>query len=117
MTTTKYTFGEYSVCLGLDHENPLGEIEDLHICHLGMKFLSLRLLPEFSVYDFDMAIKPTQTGDAVTVRCSGIVVSSEPEGNGFRTVIHFSGLGESEASHLETVTKDNNMRCDYCANC
>jgi len=117
MTTTKYTFGEYSVCLGLDHEDPLGALEDLHICHLGMRFLSRRLLPEFSVYEFDMAIKPTQGGEAVPVRCSGIIVSSEPEGDSFRTVIHFSGLGESEASHLAAVTKANKMRCDYCANC
>jgi len=117
MTTTQYTFGEYSVCLGLDHENPLGDLEDLHICHLGMKFISPRALPEFSVYEFDMAIKPVQSGEAVSVRCSGIVVSCEPEGTGFRSVIHFSGLGKDEASHLETVTKDNRMRCDYCANC
>jgi hypothetical protein len=117
MTMTKYTFGEYSVSLGLDEEAPLGQLEDLHICHLGMKFIAPRQLPEFSIYEFDMAIKPTMGGEPVTVKCCGIVVSSEPEGNGFRTVIHFSGLAEDAASCLETVTKTNKMRCDYCENC
>jgi len=113
---TQYTFGDYSVSLGLDEKDPLGELEDLHICHLGMKFLSSRALPEFGMYEFDMAIKPTRGGDPITVRCCGIVVSSEPEDNGFRTVIHFSNLGEEDATCLEAVTKANNMRCDYCAN-
>ncbi len=114
---TKYNFGEYSVSLGLDEKTPLGNIDDLHICHLGMKFISARQIPEFSVYEFDMAIKPVVGGEPVTVRCCGIVVSSEPEGEGFRTVIHFSGLAEHDASCLEMVTKANKMRCDYCANC
>lgn len=115
---TKYTFGDYSVSLGLDEENPLGEISDLHICHLGMKFLCARRLPEFSIYEFEMSMKPVAaSGESITVKCCGIVVSSEPEGDGYRTVIHFSGLEQDDASHLETLTKTNNMRCEYCANC
>lgn len=115
---TNYTFGDYSVSFGTDEETPLGELNDLHICHLGMKFLSAHPLPEFSIYDFDMAVKPANgSGEAVSVRCCGIVVSCEPEDDGFRVVIHFSGLGDSEASHLASVTKANHMRCDYCANC
>jgi len=117
MTTTQYTFGDYSVCLGLDEETPLGELNDLHICHLGMRFISSRALPEFSMYDFDMAIKSTQGGESISVRCCGIVVSSAPEEDGFRTVIHFSDLADEDASHLAVVTKANKMRCDYCANC
>ena len=53
---------------------------------------------------------------AATV-CCGVVVSSAPEGAGFRTVIHFADLGKDDASCLEALTKTNKMRCDYCANC
>jgi len=50
MTTTDYTFGDYNVSLALEADTPLGKLEDLHICHLGMKFISARQLPEFSIY-------------------------------------------------------------------
>lgn len=118
MTTTKYSFGDYSVSLALDEDSPLGRLDDLHICHLGMKFISGRPLPEFSLYEFEIAIKPLKGGEAAAkVKCCGVVVSSAPEGAGFRTVIHFADLGKDDASCLEALTKTNKMRCDYCANC
>ncbi|HAL91571.1 MAG TPA: hypothetical protein DCM68_00910 [Verrucomicrobia bacterium] len=118
MTTTKYTFGDYSVSLALDEAAPLGKLDDLHICHLGMKFISSRPLPEFGLYEFDIAIKPMASEEKpVTVKCCGVVVRCEPEGEGFRTVIHFADLAKSDANCLEALTKANHMRCDYCANC
>ncbi|NLG34869.1 MAG: hypothetical protein GX548_05900 [Lentisphaerae bacterium] len=118
MTTTNYSFGAYSVSLALDAETPLGQLEDLHICHLGMKFISSQEIPLFSIYEFDMTIRPLEAGgDALRMKCCGVVVSCEPEGSGYRTVIHFADLGKSDASCLEAVTKANHMRCDYCANC
>ena len=113
-----YTFGDYSVTLALDDETPLGRLDDLHICHLGMKFIAAREIPVFSMYEFDMAIRPLDAGgESMRVKCCGVVVSCEPEDDGFRTVIHFADLGKSDASCLEAITKTNNMRCDYCANC
>ena len=117
MTTSKYSFGDFSVSLALDADTPLGNLEDLHICHLGMKFISARQVPEFSIYEFEIGVRPVDGGDPVKVKCCGIVVSSAPEGEGFRTVIHFSGLAQADATCLETLTKANKMRCDYCANC
>ena len=117
MTTTQYTFGDYNVSLALDADAPLGKLDDLHICHLGMKFISARQLPEFSIYEFEIALKPEGGSEASKVKCCGIVVKSEPEGSGFRTVIHFAGMAQSDASCLETLTKTQKMRCDYCANC
>ena len=117
MTTTEHTFGDYNVSLALEEDTPLGKLEDLHICHLGMKFISGRQLPEFGVYEFEMALKPVNGGEPEKVKCSGVVVKCEPEGAGFRTVIHFAGMDKTDASCLESVTKANNMRCDYCANC
>lgn len=117
MTTTQYTFGDYNVSLALDEDAPLGKLNDLHICHLGMKFISARPLPEFSIYEFAVALTPLDGDEAANVKCCGIVVKSEPEGDGFRTVIHFAGMAESDASCLEALTKAQNMRCDYCANC
>lgn len=118
MTTTEYTFGDYNVCLALEEEAPLGKLEDLHICHLGMKFISDRQISEFNVYEFEIAMKPAgASGDPVKVKCCGIVVSSEPEGNRYRTIIHFSELAPSDADCLETLTKAKKMRCDYCHNC
>jgi hypothetical protein len=117
MTTTDYTFGDYNVSLALEADTPLGKLEDLHICHLGMKFISARQLPEFSIYEFEMALKPLGGAESAKVKCCGIVVKSEPEGHGFRTVIHFTGMAEADASCLETLTKAQKMRCDYCANC
>lgn len=117
MTTTTYSFGDYSVFFALDAESPLGPLEDLHICHLGMKFISRRSIPLFSVYEFNMAIRsvPGDTPD-VQVKCSGVVVGCEPENGGYRTVIHFSDLTKSDCSCLKDITKANKMRCDYCAN-
>ena len=117
MTTTQYTFGDYNVSLALDENKPLGKLNDLHICHLGMKFVSARPIPEFSVYDFEMSLKPVGPGDPVRVKCCGIVVSSQPEDAGYRTIIHFSGLCKNDAECLEVLTKANKMRCEYCANC
>lgn len=118
MTTTNYTFGDYSVSLALDEEAPLGPLEDLHICHLGMKFISSREIPLFSIYEFEMTMQPTASPEKpLRVKCCGVVVSCEAENGGYRTVIHFSDLGKSDASCLEAVTKANKMRCDYCANC
>lgn len=117
MTTTQYTFGDYSVSLALDQDSPLGKLDDLHICHLGMKFISARQLPEFSVYEFEIALNPAGGNSVSKVKCCGIVVKSEPEGGGFRTVIHFSDMAKSDATCLETLTKTQKMRCDYCANC
>jgi hypothetical protein len=117
MTTTEYTFGDYNVSLAVEDNAPLGKLEDLHICHLGMKFTSPRQLPEFSVYEFEMSLKPTGGAEASKVKCCGVVVRSEPEGNGFRTIIHFAGVDESTVGCLESVTKAQKMRCDYCANC
>jgi hypothetical protein len=117
MTTTEYTFGDYNVSLALEKDAPLGQLEDLHICHLGMKFISAHRLPEFGMYEFEMALKPMGGPEPAKVKCCGIVVKSEPEGNGFRTVIHFADLAECDARSLEAVTKAQNMRCDYCANC
>ena len=117
MTTSKYSFGDYSVSLALDSDAPLGALEDLHICHLGMKFISARPIPEFSVYEFEIGVRPLSGGQPVRVKCCGVVVSSQPEGGGYRTIIHFSGLDGSDADCLETLTKANKMRCDYCANC
>lgn len=116
MTKTQYTFGEYSVCLGIHEDSPFGELDDLHICHLGMKFLSSRPLPEFSVYQFDMTIRPLDGTDFIELNCCGIVVSTEQEGDLFRTVIHFSDLDEASSSHLENITRTHNMRCECCAN-
>ncbi len=117
MTTTEYTFGDYSVSLALEQDVPLGRLDDLHICHLGMKFISARQIPEFNMYEFEMALTPHGAGDRVRVKCCGIVVSSTPENSGYRTVILFSGLGKDDANCLEILTKANKMRCDYCANC
>ena len=118
MTTTKYTFGDYSVSLALEENSPLGRLDDLHICHLGMKFISARPLPEFGLYEFDIAIVPAKgAGKSAQVKCCGVVVKSEPEDGGFRTVIHFADLAKADASCLEQLTKANKMRCDYCANC
>ena len=117
MTTSQYSFGEYSVSLALDQESPLGKLDDLHICHLGMKFISARPLPEFSLYEFEIAITPNAGTTPAKVKCCGVVVSSQPEEAGFRTVIHFAGLCKDDASRLEALTKANKMRCDYCANC
>ena len=118
MTTTKYSFGEYSVSLALDEDSPLGPLDDLHICHLGMKFISARPMPEFGLYEFYIAIRPlSDGGEPARVKCCGVVVSSQPEGVGFRTVIHFADLDKPSKSHLEALTKANKMRCDYCANC
>lgn len=118
MTTTNYTFGDYSVSFALDADAPLGPLKDLHICHLGMKFIGRREIPVFSMYEFDMAMNPVEPGgEALRLKCCGVVVSCEPESGGFRTVIHFADLGKSDASCLEALTKRNNMRCDYCANC
>ena len=118
MTTTQYSFGDYSVSLALDEDSPLGKLDDLHICHLGMKFISARPLPEFGLYEFEIAIKPVDCSAAASkVKCCGVVVSSAPEGDGYRTVIHFADLCKNDASCLEALTKANKMRCDYCANC
>lgn len=117
MTTTKYSFGDYSVSLALDADGPLGELEDLHICHLGMKFISARQIPEFGVYEFELGVRPAGAAEPVQVKCCGIVVSCQPEGAGYRTVIHFSDLAKCDAARLEELTKSNRMRCDYCANC
>ena len=117
MTTTEYTFGDYNVSLALEEDAPLGKLDDLHICHLGMKFISARQIPEFNVYEFEMSLKAVGGGEPAKVKCCGVVVSSTPEGNGFRTVIHFAGMAEADASCLEAVTKAQKMRCDYCANC
>lgn len=117
MTTTKYSFGNYNVSLALDADAPLGELEDLHICHLGMKFTSARQVPEFSIYEFEIGLRPAAAAARVQVKCCGIVVSCEPVEKGFHTVIHFSGLAKEDAHCLETLTKVNKMRCDYCANC
>ena len=118
MTTTKYSFGEYSVSLALDEDSPLGPLDDLHICHLGMKFISARPMPEFGLYEFDIAIRPlSDGGEPARVKCCGVVVSSQPEGAGFRTVIHFADLPKAHASCLETLTKVQKMRCEYCENC
>ncbi len=118
MTTSVYSFGEYSVSFAVEEENPLGKLDDLHICHLGMRFISARKLPEFSAFEFEMSLKPAgENSEPEQVQCCGMVVSSEPEGDGFRTVIHFVNLDESDSSCLEAVTKAQNMRCDYCGNC
>ena len=117
MTTTDYAFGDYNVSLALEEDAPLGRLDDLHICHLGMKFISARPIPEFNVYDFDMAIKPSAGGDPVSVKCCGVVVKCEPEGEGFRTVIHFADLPPSDDTRLEALTKVQRMRCEYCENC
>ena len=117
MTTTTYSFGDYNVSLALDENEPLGKLDDLHICHLGMKFISARRIPEFSVYEFEMSLKPVGPGDPIQVKCCGIVVSSQPEGAGYRTIIHFSGLCKDDVHCLDALTKANKMRCDYCANC
>ena len=117
MTTTEYTFGDFNVSFATDDDAPLGKLDDLHICHLGMKFRSPRQLPEFAVYEFEMALKPVGGTDPAKVKCCGVVVKSEPEGKAFRTVIHFLDLAESEAGCLESVTKSQKMRCDYCVNC
>jgi hypothetical protein len=118
MTTTTYAFGDYHVSLNEEDNSPLGQLEDLHICHLGMRFISAREIPPFSIYEFNMSIRPLEPGQKpLNVKCCGVVVSCEPEGNGYRTVIHFSDLGQSDANCLETITRANKMRCDYCANC
>ena len=59
----------------------------------------------------------TAGGKPAKVKCCGVVVKSEPEGHGYRTVIHFVEMTESDCNCLEAVTKANKMRCDYCANC
>ena len=117
MTTTEYAFGDYNVSLALEEDAPLGRLDDLHICHLGMKFVSARQIPEFNIYEFDMAIKPSAGGEPMTVKCCGVVVKCEPERDGYRTVIHFADLPESDATRLETLTKSQKMRCEYCENC
>ncbi len=117
MTTTTYSFGDYSVSLALDAETPLGPLEDLHICHLGMKFISRREIPLFAIYEFEMAIRPAASREPpVQVNCCGVVVGCEAENGGYRIVIHFADLAKSDASCLEAITKANKMRCDYCAN-
>ncbi|HQF21529.1 MAG TPA: hypothetical protein PLT37_09840 [Kiritimatiellia bacterium] len=117
MTTTTYTFGDYTVTLTLDQESPLGNLRDLHICHLGMRFLAPQPLPEFQQYEFDIAVKQPDGQAPSTVKCCGIVVSSQPEDNAFRTVIHFADLCGQDRSSLHTLTRDNRMRCEDCGNC
>jgi hypothetical protein len=117
MTTTNYSFGDYAVSFAVDADDPLGELEDLHICHLGMRFISRREIPVFGIYEFSMTLKPRECGDdEARLNCCGVVVSSEPENGGYRTVIHFADLDKTAAGCLERITKKNNMRCDYCAN-
>ncbi len=119
MTTTDYMFGDYNVSLSSEEDHPpLGKLEDLHICHLGMKFVSASPLPEFAVYEFEIAVRPLNGGPKpAPVKCCGIVVKCEPEGACYRTVIHFADIGKADAACLEAVTKAQKMRCDYCENC
>lgn len=117
MTTTTYSFGDYSVYLALDAKTPLGPLEDLHICHLGMRFISKHEIPLFSVYEFNMAVRSSPGNNPeVNVKCCGVVVGCEPENSGFRIAIHFSDLNKSDSTCLKDITKANKMRCDYCAN-
>lgn len=119
MTTTDYTFGNYNVSFALEEDHPpLGKLEDLHICHLGMKFVSACPMPEFAVYEFEIAVRPVRSGAKATkLKCCGGVVKSEPEGSSYRTVIHFADMGKAESACLEAVTKAQKMRCEYCENC
>ena len=113
-----YTFGNYTVSLASDSETPFGEIEDLHICPLGMRFISRREIAEFGVFEFDMAMRPQAgEGESVKVACTGVVVESKPEGGGFRTIIHFLDLCKEDSSCLAEITRENHMRCEYCENC
>ena len=76
MTTTEYTFGDYNVSLALEEDAPLGKLDDLHICHLGMKFISARQIPEFNVYEFEMAMRPVTGGEAVKALGEGSLEDS-----------------------------------------
>lgn len=90
---------------------PLSELEDLHICHLGMKFLSPQPLPEFGLYEFDIHVP-----DGRGVHCSGVVVASEPEGGAYRNVIHFVGLDDVALHLIENVSLRCGLRCRGCSN-
>ena len=117
MTTTTYSFGDYTVALTLDQEAPLGILRDLHICHLGMRFLAHKPLPEFQQYEFDISVRQPAGQDPAKVKCCGIVVRSQPEDDAYRTVIHFADLAHDDRSSLHTLTKNNRMRCADCGNC
>ena len=104
-------------CVSLEQSlttsDPLSSLDDLHICHLGMKFLSPQPLPEFGLYEFDIKVG----GDHGPVHCSGVVVKSDPEAGAYRNVIHFVGLDEEECRLIERFTRCAGMRCDDCGNC
>ncbi|MBR4253222.1 MAG: PilZ domain-containing protein [Kiritimatiellae bacterium] len=111
----QYRCGDGCVSLeqSLTTGDPLSTLDDLHICHLGMKFLSPQPLPEFGLYDFDIRVG----GARGTVHCSGVVVKSDPEGGAYRNVIHFVGLGEEDCRCIERFTLRCGMRCRDCGNC
>ncbi|MDR0993970.1 MAG: PilZ domain-containing protein [Verrucomicrobiota bacterium] len=117
MTAISYSFGGYNVSLMVEEGSPIGQLDDLSICHLGMRFIAFCQIPEFSLYEFQISLIPLNGGEGVSVRCCGIVVQCAPEGPGFRTIIHFCDMDETAAEHIEQITKANHMRCDYCANC
>ncbi|NLB65126.1 MAG: hypothetical protein GX803_01475 [Lentisphaerae bacterium] len=117
MTAVSYSFGEYRVSLALAAEDSLGPLEDLHICHLGMRFISPRQIKLFSMYEFDIAMRPVGSEEEPSkIRCCGVVVGCDPENGGYRIVIHFADLEKSDACCLENLTRVHRMRCDYCAN-
>ena len=115
--TIEYSFGDYSVTFACEENAPFGEMSDLHICNLGMNFRSSVQVPEFNVYDFVMAIRVGNGPPPDKVICTGIVVSSAPQEDGFHTIIHFTNLDLKDASLLKQLTKANKMRCPGCANC
>jgi len=66
---------------------------------------------------FDISVRQPAGQDPAKVKCCGIVVSSQPEDDAYRTVIHFADLAHDDRSSLHTLTKNNRMRCADCGNC
>lgn len=114
---TEYSFGDYSVAFACEGHSPFGEMSRLHICNLGMHFCASAQVPEFNMYDFEMAIRSGSDASPMKVKCTGVVVRSAPQEDGFYTVIHFSNLCQKDAACLKELTKLNKTRCEVCANC
>ena len=54
---TEYSFGDYSVAFACEGDSPFGEMSRLHICNVCMHFCASAQVPEFNMYDFEMAIQ------------------------------------------------------------
>lgn len=116
-SSTQYAFGDYVVSLVHSASSPVETLDDLHICPLGMKFLSSQPFPEFRLYQFEISMRTDGAGCDKRITCAGVVVKSTPEGNAFRSIIQFRDLAAEDSQFIDWVTKTNHMRCADCENC